>query len=615
MATAKTGKTKTGTLVVLGLLFSLGVVIFVQLTHTIPKVPTQPTAMPPQVTLLSDPFLQTPTESSVRVVWFTEFEGRDHQVIYGPTDQTVDATTTLLSRTREDARSNTEQPYEAVTRRPIWRHEAQINNLSPGVRVPYSVSSTDNGTTVRSDQFSLSPLPLPGEPLKILLTSDHQLMPMTAANLQKVEETIGQVDGVFLAGDLINIPDRASEWFDDTRGGAFFPCLQGRASYKLTKDDNDPGTIYTGGQIIQNAPLFPAVGNHEVMGRYSSTDNLNEQYNDPVPWSAAKAIYDQHKDIYNPTDNEDVERRWLKNHSFNIDTYNEIFSLPKSPRGDGQTQRYYATTFGDVRLVSLYVTQIWRMFTVDDETRGRYQERAADLGNPQNWGHGHMIFESIEPDSPQYEWLQTELASDEFQQAKYKIVMLHHPAHTLGDNIVPAFTTPVPVYDYDDSRNLTAIRYEYPKDEDHIVNYLLPLLEDAGTDLVFYGHSHIWNRFESNSGMQFLESSNVGNTYDAHTEAKPRKVPNDPRYKETYVAIGDPNGLTPIVPTLKPLRDESGNPLPYIARNDITAFSILDTGLGTITSYYFDTQKPESDVIPFDVFNIGQRTTITQRQR
>ncbi|CCQ60429.1 hypothetical protein CWATWH0401_3766 [Crocosphaera watsonii WH 0401] len=26
----------------------------------------------------------------------------------------------------------------------------------------------------------------------------------------------------FFAGDLVNIPDRASEWFDDKRGGAFF---------------------------------------------------------------------------------------------------------------------------------------------------------------------------------------------------------------------------------------------------------------------------------------------------------------------------------------------------------------------------------------------------------
>lgn len=604
MASAKTGKPKTGTLVALGLLFSLGVVLFVQLTN-VHVAPLQQPAMSPQATLLTDPFLQTPTESSVQVVWFTEFEGTDHKVIYGPAKREVVATTTQLSRTREDAQSQTVIPYEQVTQRPIWRHEAQISGLRPGRKVPYSVvSTTDSDTTIQSDRFSLSALPSAGQSLKILLTSDHQMMPMTAANLQKVDETIDQIDGVFLAGDLVNIPDRASEWFDDVRGGAFFPCLQGHGNYQLVK--NGVSTVYKGGQLIQNAPLFPAVGNHEVMGRYSTENSLNDQFNDPVPWDAAKTLYDQHKNVFNPTSSDTVERRWLKNQSFNIDTYNEIFSLPQTPRDDGQTQRYYATTFGDVRLVSLYVTQIWRMFTVDDQIRGRYQERATDLSTPSNWGHGQLIFESIEPGSPQYEWLTTELASEEFQQAKYKIVMLHHPPHTLGDNIVPAFTTPVPIYDHDDDGTLTGIRYEYPKDEDHIIKHLLPLLESANTDLVFYGHSHLWNRFESDSGLQFLESSNVGNTYAAHTADKPRQVPNDSRFQETYVAIGDPNGLSPIVPTLKPFKDATGQPMPYIASNDITVFSILDTGLGTVTSYYFDTTKPESEVIPFDVFTIGQ---------
>lgn len=45
---------------------------------------------------------------------------------------------------------------------------------------------------------------------------------MVAANLQKVIETIGEIDGVFMAGDLVNIADRASEWFDD-KGVDLFP--------------------------------------------------------------------------------------------------------------------------------------------------------------------------------------------------------------------------------------------------------------------------------------------------------------------------------------------------------------------------------------------------------
>ncbi|MEM9264871.1 MAG: metallophosphoesterase [Cyanobacteria bacterium P01_F01_bin.13] len=597
-------RVKIGTLVTLGLLFCLSVVLYVQLT-TVPVAPLKQPSMSSQTALLTDPFLQAPTKSSVRVVWFTEFEGSDHRVIYGPSHQTVVATTTQLSRTREDAQSKTAQPYDQVTERPIWRHEANITDLRSGLRVPYFVVSTPvNGNPIRSNQFTLGALPPAGQSLQILLTSDHQLMPMTAANLQKVQETVGQVDGVFLAGDLVNIPDRASEWFDDVRGGAFFPCLQGRGRYTLKKGNTR--TVYKGGQLIQSAPLFTALGNHEVMGRYSTTVGLGEQFNDPVPWNAAKSLYNQHEKAFNPTNTIQVKQRWLKNHSFNIDTYNEIFSLPKTPRGDGQTQRYYATTFGDVRLVSLYVTQIWRKYVINDETRGRYQERIADLDNPTNWGHGHMIFESIEPGNPQYEWLKEELASEAFQQAKYKVVMLHHPPHSLGGNIVPAFTTPVPVYDQDDDGNLTGIRYEYPKQEDHIVKHLLPLLEEAGTHLVFYGHSHLWNRFESDSGVQFLESSNVGNSYGAHTADNPRPVPKDKRYKETYAAIGDPNGLRPIMPTLAPLLDDTGRPMPYIASNDVTAFSILDTGTGLVSSYYFDTRQPQSQVVRFDEFKIGQ---------
>lgn len=65
---------------------------------------------------------------------------------------------------------------------------------------------------------------------------------------------------------------------------------------------------------------------------------------------------------------------------------------------------------------------------------------------------------------------------------------------------------------------------------------------------------------------------------------------------------GDPNGLEPIVPTIAPLLGEDGKPMPYIASNDITVFSIFDTATGTVSSYRFDTRKPDSEVIKFDEF-------------
>jgi len=110
-----------------------------------------------------------------------------------------------------------------------------------------------------------------------------------------------------------------------------------------------------------------------------------------------------------------------------------------------------------------------------------------DLQNPVNWGYGQHIFEPIKRGSPQYNWLKSELESLEFQQAKYKLVMFHHPPHSRGDNIVPAYTDPVQAIDLDAAGNITAVRYEYPKEADYIIRDVMPLLESAGVQLVFYG--------------------------------------------------------------------------------------------------------------------------------
>lgn len=574
--------------------------------------------------LLTDPFLQYPTDTSVRVVWFTEFAGQDHTVVYGTQpDQPLDAgdirqvfaTTRQLTRVQEDQDSHLPQgtTIEQPTARPVWRHEAEVGGLTPGQRVFYQVKSqTEDGTIVTSDPFTLAAAPPPGQPLKILLTSDHQQKPMAAANLQKVAETIGTVDAVFVAGDLVNVPDRASEWFDDAMGGAFFPVLQGRANYALTTGE-DTTTHYQGGEVIQHAPLFPAIGNHEVMGRFSEAAPLDDQFNDPVPRSAAAKLYQTNPEVFNPTGDLEQRRQWIIDHSYNTNTYEEIFSLPTSqvpnPERPEETSRYYALTFGDVRLVSLFVTNIWRSPGINEDVRGRFRERQVDLGNPAAWGHGQHIFEPIQAGSLQYQWLQQELASQAFQQANYRVVMLHHPPHSLGDNVIPPFTDPVPVYDRNDDGTLRAIRYEYPIQQDYLVRDLVPLLESAGVDLVLFGHSHLWNRFMGPTGMHFLETSNVGNTYGAYWKRDSRKLPPaEPtkdldKYQQAYYAAqGDPNGLDPIVPSIAPLTDDDGTPLPYIASNDITAFSILDTGTGTVSSYYFDTRQPDSEVVKFDEF-------------
>lgn len=576
-------------------------------------------------TLLTDPFLQLPTHHSVRVVWMTEFPGRKHLVQFGaalgddlknvqerdrcarsrrkmPWLRIIEANTTRFSRMREDANSHVPgKVYEGVSERPIWRHEGLVKGLRPGQRVPYRVVSIDDsGKRIVSDVFTLSANPVANAPLKILLTSDHQLKNNTPVNLQKVAETVGQVDAVFVAGDLINVPDRASEWFDDDRGLAFFPGLQGRASFTVT--DHAGQTTYHGGELIQHAPLFPVIGNHEVMGRVSDR-SLGGQFNDPKPRAVAERAYAQVAETVNPHNNQEIRERWLKEHSFNVDSYEEMFTLPTS-RHSGE--RWYAVTFGNVRLIALYATRIWRNNSTTPTGASKYVENSSTLHDEMEQGWGTHIFERVDVGSVQYEWLARELKSAEFKRAEYHVVMLHHPIHNLGGNVIPAFTDPIRIEERDAAGQLNAVRYEYPIANDYLVRDIQPLLVDAGVELVLNGHSHLWNRFQHADGTHFLETSNVGNNYGAFLaqNGAARAVPGALWNPDNYVAQGDPAGLTAVIPTVAPFNDEAGQPLPYVASNDYTAFSILDTATGDVTTYIFDVREPSSEVRVLDRFNL-----------
>lgn len=578
---------------------------------------TEETAPP---VLLTDPMLQLPTEDGVHVVWFTEWEGSGHTVTVD--GQTFEAETMKMSRTAEDDRSWVEGQdgdgaiYGGYTPRDIWRHEAYVDGLETGVRVPYFVTSiADDGTEITSDEFTLQPLPAEGQPLTILLTSDHQLKANTPANLEMVEMVAGEggIDAVFYPGDLQNIPDRASEWFDDSRGWAFFPGLQGNGGYTLERTRTEDGITfnttrtYYGGEIIQHAPLFSAVGNHEVMGRFNPGNSLGAQYNDPQPRAVAEARYEEMAEIVNPTGDPAIREQWIQDNSFNNTTYQELFTLPDdSPGGEN----YWAMQFGDVYIISLYSTRIWRTPSLGDNARGKYREPLADFNTPDDWGYGDFIFEDLQAGTPQYEWLTGVLASEEYQNARYKVVLMHQGPHGLGDNVNPVFAHPVQEILYDENGRIEFVKYEYPIEDDILYRDIVPLFNDAGVNLVHNGHSHVWWRMQNEAGVNFMETSNVGNNYGCYVEGYRERgnarVGEDPRFNaENYVVTGDPHGLEPIMPSeFAPMQDQDGNDLPCVASNDLTIFSLFTTEDGMIRSYVYDTRDPESEPVLFDEFSV-----------
>ncbi|USX56360.1 metallophosphoesterase [Lentzea sp. HUAS12] len=482
---------------------------------------------------------------------------------------------------REDAESNSSSGSKpsTVVERHVYRHVAVAEGLTSR-RVPYRVVSFDERWRVAiTPVHTLSAVARAGEPVTLLLTSDHQLKTMTPANLELVGQTVGtELDGVLMAGDLVNVPDRASEWFDDASGLAFFAGMTGRAHREIA------GRIYRGAPLLQNSPLYPVIGNHEVMGRYSTTNPLSAQFNDPQPRRIAMR--------------DRTARGSVDDRSWNVRTYEELFPYPRSNSGGS---RWWSRTVGDVFLVGLFVTQIWRVPTAG--ARGRYSEAESDLRSPERWGYGQFPFESVAKGSEQYRWAQRELSSPEARRAKYRVVMFHHPSHGLGDNSAPPFSDPEQSVERDPATGeVSAVRYHYSLQRDEILTDLEPMLNSHGVHLVLNGHSHIWNRFRNARGMHWLETSNVGNTYGAYdtSSGASRAVPQSP----DYVQQGDPGGLRPVVPTIAPLTGPDGTPLPFVSSNSVTAFSVLDSGRGVVRSYRYDTRTPKDAAVLFDEFSL-----------
>ena len=605
-----------------------------------------PVPVNPEHKMLTDPFLQLPTASSVNVVWFTNFEGSEHALTYA--DQTItDVTTTKLERMMEDSGSAIDnQTFETVTYRDVYRHEATATGLTQGERVDYSVSSTDeDGFAFTSDTFTLAPAPAAGQPLMILLTSDLQSKKNVVANYQKVVETVGTPDAVFFAGDFVNVPDRASEWFDQAKDNApaFFPALQGHYQQYM------PGFPYNGGEILQHAPVFGTIGNHEVMGRYTPDEesySLNGGFGDPQPAWFAEVAYEQVKADVNPSDDETVKAQWIADHSHNQMSFLDIFSFPNDgPRGE----EYFAVSFGDVFLISMNVSRIWRSWSVTPNNKTKFVENAENYTDPTQWGFGEFLFERFDAESEQYTWLTDVMQTEAFQNAKYKVVMAHQGVFGLGDNTVPVlaqpvlqvvqdngsggksvaeYTFPIEPATWTDTiapslESATEIRYQYPLTGDVWLNDIEPLLLENGVGLVHIGHSHLWNRAQVED-LHYLESSNVGNSYGAYYDdttgtytANRRPATADfwedvysanPRWSEkNYPPNGDPQGRVMSFPTqFSPMSMENDSypNLPFVASNVLSVFSVLDTSTGTVKSYVFDPSDLDSEVTLFDEFSI-----------
>lgn len=511
--------------------------------------------------ILSEPLLQNPGPDSVRVVWFSEFETGRHSVRVGENLQReFVATTSRMTHMLEDAGS---QVFQLVTgtwttprERRVFRHEAVVTGLPPGERVPYVAVTEVQVQSWRSGRYTLRSLPRANQGLRILLTSDHQNNAMCSANMQKMAEAVGIVDAVLFPGDFVSQPNRASEWFDRAGGGgnanlvgnpSFFQSLQGTARRW------NPGSPYTGAAVLQHAPLYGCLGNHEYPGRWRMDPvtnnannpeavNINAMDNDPQPRWHAQARYEELAATVNPSGDPALRERWIEDNSYEWTTYREMWSLPQGPEG----KAYYAQRFGDIFIVSIDANRVWRGWGANQ--RGKFTERFIDAQrrvttNTDEWGFGDINFRPFGRGSRQHAWLQEALQSEACRTARLRIVMSHQTMAGLGDNAVPVQAEirstieltdgstigPFPASEWPlrwptlrplvNAGQVRYVKHDYPRVEDQWLTDIEPLLLTARVHLVHTGHSHLWNRTSvAGAGghrMHYLEASNFGNSFGA----------------------------------------------------------------------------------------------------
>lgn len=436
---------------------------------------------------LTAPYIRNPSTDRVHVAWVTSPEASGpHEVAY-QTDQAWQ---------RVPARSS------SLSRLPAQLHVATIDGMAPGQTGTYRVLSGK----IFSPTYRFRSAPMPGTGVRILVTSDAQSMPLTAAAIEAASRLAGSLDFILFPGDLADRPFVPGDWWIPDGLGAgskesssgFFPVFQG---FAVTSEG-----VPSGAPLLQETPMYAAIGNHDVEG---------------------------HEGF-----------RWLPKsvhpNGWNTVTFEELFGPIDRPVGE---RSYYAFSFGNTRVIVLFVARAWRPGDPNEQTGAIYEE--AHPGDPSQWQHGCFPFESIAPGSQQYQWLARELAEPAWQEAAYRIVALHHPIFTQGHDRIPLFTQPKAVETRNSDGQLVARRYTYPVDD--LRNGLAPLLSTHGTHLVVNGHSHLYNRFFVD-GVHYLETSHLGNTYgvtgddpSGHTSVR---CLSDPAH--SYVTVLDtqvPGGL------------------------------------------------------------------------
>lgn len=329
--------------------------------------------------------------------------------------------------------------------------------------------------------------PPSGESFHFAQLSDLQ----ATAPCDEIVHRIGclKPDFILYAGDACVHSWRADQWFDLKES---WQSQQSRklAFFSCLQQQN-------GAELLQYCPLFFAPGNHEVDDMRVGTDRKFSQFDNNWNWSIFMQLF---RPLY-PDINSGLHGK-----------------------------RWYSADYSDLHIVSLSI-QRWAAW-------GAYE------------APGWRLVDPIGPDSPQFKWLQQDLAST---SVPFKWVIQHWHLLNKGYDVQCPLCQPVLTPDGTVS---------YPQDH---TSLLMDTYGKYGVNAVSYGHSHVYERYFT-CNTHYIEAANFTICY--------RGVLEPPH----------PSGLLPIV------EDNSQHSFLMVARNSSGLYA---------TGYYADSG------IAFDTYQIA----------
>lgn len=386
------------------------------------------------------PYVQNPDFSSASVIWFTESDtpgtvtvSDETGVVESRTSSPVQAT--ALAYPTWEVDTNPAAFPGGVAPSPPYKHRVRFSDLEWSRNYTYVVSQ---GAETFASSFHTAPGIL--RPVRFAVYGDSETEPESDGARVEWSDPTGQdpdrtylidqthgysnnlqilrnrdLDFVMIAGDLVQSGDEQRDW------DRFWEHLT-----SLAADSS----------LAASVPVYAVPGNHE----YYASPHAGQ--------GEAPKSYRQ------PYSEEAMAR------------YRTYFEAPSNGTNDDREGRYYRFDYGPVTVIAVDVCNNGQNQSSQDTNFQLLGEDDPD-GGPAP---------SFTPGSPQYVWLEEQLA-DAQQVSPFTFVLIHYTPYSVGPHGWPPGEA-------SGQNDLSGVP----------VRELTPLFEEYGVDAVFAGHDEMWER-------------------------------------------------------------------------------------------------------------------------